>query len=151
MAVNPRTGYMYVPNRSYEYRIELKRITMLTVEEEFLGQFSTGGEGDGDIFGPRSIAIDKEDNVYVTDELLQRVSIWDHDGEFLGKWGTAGSGDGEFNKPAGIAFNSEDNLFLVGRGQPPDPEVHQGRQVPVQVGQLRRRRRPIQLSLGNRH
>ena len=113
LAVNPRTGCMYVPNRSYEYRIELKRITMLTVDEEFLGQFSTGGEGDGDIFGPRNIAIDSEDNVYVTDELLQRVSIWDEDGEFLSKWGTEGSGDGEFNKPAGIAFDSEDNLFLV--------------------------------------
>jgi DNA-binding beta-propeller fold protein YncE len=113
MAVNPRTGCMYVPNRSYEYRIELKRITMLTVDEEFLGQFSTGGEGDGDIFGPRNIAIDSEDNVYVTDELLQRVSVWNEDGEFLYKFGAEGSGDGEFNKPAGIAFDSQDNLFLV--------------------------------------
>jgi DNA-binding beta-propeller fold protein YncE len=113
LKVNPRDGTMYVANRSYEYRIELKRITMLTVDEEFLGQFATGGQRDGDIFGPRSFAIDREDNVYLTDELLQRVSIWSHDGEYLGKWGAEGSGDGEFNRPAGIAFDSQDNLFLA--------------------------------------
>ena len=28
LAVNPRTGHLYVANRSYEYRIELKRITI---------------------------------------------------------------------------------------------------------------------------
>src|SRR5262249_22241225 len=53
LVVNPRTGLMYVANRSYEYRIELKRITICTVDEQFVGQFSTGGFGDGRIFWRR--------------------------------------------------------------------------------------------------
>jgi len=113
LAVNPRTGYIYVANRSYEYRVELKRITILTVDEHYVSQFATGGQRDGDIFWPRGLAIDKEDNVYLSDEWLQRISIWTADGEYLGKWGTAGSGDGEINRPAGIAFDSQDNLFVV--------------------------------------
>jgi len=113
MAINPRTGCMYVANRSYEYRIELKRITMCTVDEEFLGQFSTGGTGDGDIFWPRGIAVDRDDKVYLSDEWLQRISIWTGEGEYLGKWGTPGSGDGQINRPAGIAFDSQDNLLVV--------------------------------------
>jgi DNA-binding beta-propeller fold protein YncE len=113
LVVNPRTGLMYVANRSYEYRIELKRITICTVDEDFIGQFSTGGFGDGQIFWPRGLTIDKEDNVYLSDEWLQRISIWNADGEYLGKWGTEGSGDGQINRPAGIAFDSQDNLFVV--------------------------------------
>src|SRR5215471_10654976 len=113
LAVNPRTGLMYVANRSYEYRIELKRMTICTVDEQFVGQFSTGGFGDGQIFWPRGLAIDQEDKVYLSDEWLQRISIWSGDGDYLGKWGTAGSGAGELNRPAGIAFDSQDNLFVV--------------------------------------
>jgi len=113
LAVNPRTGLMYVANRSYEYRIELKRISICTVDEHFVGQFSTGGFGDGQIFWPRGLAVDKEDKVYLSDEWLQRISIWTAYGDYLGKWGTAGTGDGEINRPAGIAFDSQDNMFVV--------------------------------------
>src|SRR5437667_6268303 len=95
LVVNPRTGLMYVANRSYEYRIELKRITICTVDEQFVSQFSTGGFGDGQIFWPRGLAIAGDDRVYLSDEWLNRISIWTGDGDYLGKWGTAGSGDGE--------------------------------------------------------
>src|SRR5919109_4532365 len=52
LAVNPRTGLVYVANRSYEYRIELKRISICTVDEHFVGQFSTGGFCAGQSFWP---------------------------------------------------------------------------------------------------
>jgi DNA-binding beta-propeller fold protein YncE len=37
---------------------------------------------------PAGIALDR-DNVYVTDEWLNRVSIFNKDGAFLRDWGTA--------------------------------------------------------------
>src|SRR5712691_668273 len=46
LVVNPRTGLMYVANRSYEYRIELKFIMFCWVDEQFVSQCSTGGFGD---------------------------------------------------------------------------------------------------------
>ena len=106
-------GTIYVVNRSYDYRPDGVRVTMLTVNEDYLGEFSKFGEGDGELFWPTSIALDSNQNVYVTDDWLNRVSVFDKDGEFLSKWGVRGSGDGQLNKPSGIKFDKEDNMYLV--------------------------------------
>ena len=106
-------GRIYVLNRGYEFMPQGVRVTMLTIDEEYIGQFSQFGEGDGDLFWATSIALDSNQNVYVADDWLNRVSIFDKDGEFLDKWGVTGSGDGEINKPSGIKFDKEDNLYLV--------------------------------------
>ena len=104
---------IYVLNRSYEYRPDGKRVTICSVGEDYIGEFGTGGTKDGQFVWPTSIAIDKEENVYVADEHLQRISIFSKEGEWLSKWGVEGDGDGQFNRPSGLAFDSEDNLFLV--------------------------------------
>ena len=106
-------GVIYVPNRSWEYRPDGVRVTMFTIDEEYIGQFSQFGEGDGELVWPTCIALDSNQNVYVTDDWLNRVSVFDKDGKFLDKWGAPGSGDGQINKPAGIGFDKEDNLYLV--------------------------------------
>ena len=106
-------GRIYVVNRSWEYRPDGVRVTMLTTDEEYVGQFSKFGEGDGDLFWPTSIALDSQQNVYISDDWLNRISIFDKDGAFLGKWGVPGSGDGELNRPSGIRIDKEDNLYVV--------------------------------------
>ncbi len=116
---------IYVVNRSYEYRPDGKRITICTVDEDYIGEFARGvtdiGEGeassaDGAIIWPTAIALDSEGNVYVADEALNRISIYTKDGEFLNKWERPGSGDGEWDKPSGLAFDRDDNLYLVDSG-----------------------------------
>ena len=109
-------GRIYVPNRSYEYRPDGVRVTMLNIEEDFLGEFSQFGDGDGDLWWPSSIALDSEQNAYITDDWLNRVSVFNKDGEFLSKWGQAGSGDGQLSKPSGIRFDKEDNAYIVDSG-----------------------------------
>ncbi len=113
---------MYVVSRSYEYRPDGKRVTMCSVDEEYIGEFARGvttaGEADasaadGSLIWPTSIALDSESNVYVADEWLNRISVFDKDGEWIGKWGTQGSGDGEIDRPSGLAVDREDNLLLV--------------------------------------
>ena len=109
-------GVIYVVNRAgpeVAVRIPYKRISMCTVDEDYLGDFSTGGVGDGQIMWPASIAIDRDGNVYISDEALHRISIFDSQGRFLSKWGVRGYGDGEFDRPAGITFDNEDNLLVV--------------------------------------
>ena len=111
-----RDGVLYVLNRAgadTEVRMYYKRVTVCTVDQVFLSEFSSGGTGDGQIMWPSSIAIDRDGNVYVSDEALQRISIFDKKGTFLGKWGTVGTGDGEFDRPAGLVFDKDDNLLLV--------------------------------------
>ena len=109
-------GRIYVLNRSLELRHDGVRVNILNIDEDFIGEFSQFGEGDGDLFWPISIALDSNQNVYVSDDWLHRISIFDKDGEFLEKWGVQGSGDGEFNKPSGIRFDKNDNLYMVDSG-----------------------------------
>ena len=112
LALGPE-GLIYVVNHSYEDRPTGKRVTILTIDEDYVGQFSQFGDGDGDITWPTSIALDSAQNVYVSDEWLTRISVFDKDGVFLDKWGVPGSGDGELNRPSCIRFDKEDNLYVV--------------------------------------
>ena len=110
-----KDGVMYVLNRAgpeVASRLPNKRVTMCTVDEEYLGEFSAGGVEDGQIMWPSAIALDSDGNVYVSDEALQRISIFDSRGQYLGKWGAKGRGDGEFNRPSCIAFDADDNLLV---------------------------------------
>jgi DNA-binding beta-propeller fold protein YncE len=112
VALGP-AGLLYVLNHSYEFQRDGKWVTRCTIDEDYLGVFGSKGSGDGQFTWPNSVAVDKEGNVYVTDEYLHRVSVFDPDGSFRYKWGTQGSGDGEWDRPAGIAFDGEDNLLVA--------------------------------------
>ena len=59
-----------------------------------------------------SIALDKDTNVYVSDEYLHRITIFNKEGEYVSHWGTNGSGDGELDRPAGLAIR-DDVLYIV--------------------------------------
>ena len=112
-------GVIYVLNRAgpeTTVRLPSKRVSMCTIDEEFLGEWGTGGQGDGEFWWPSSIAIDSLDQVYVADEGLQRVSIFDKDGKFLSQWGVKGSADGQLEYPSSIAFDADDNLWLTDSG-----------------------------------
>ena len=121
LAVNDRLGRMYVLNHSNDIYVtnptaaqsEGVHVTMCTVDEDYLGEFGSGGTGNAQFVWPSGIAIDQVDIVYVSDDWLNRISMFSSDGEFLGKWGTAGSSDGELNRPSGLAFDRDDNLLVV--------------------------------------
>ncbi len=117
-------GIVYVINRGAE---ELgQRISRVTLDHQFLGQFGAYGRGDGQFIWPRSIALDNGNGgnngngirVFATDDFLNRVSIFDADGAFLSGWGQPGSAAGELNGPAGIAIDhnragADGNVVIV--------------------------------------
>ena len=113
---------MYVVSRSHEVHPEATRVTICTVGEDLVAEFGQGvpepgpenfSSADGSLLWPTSIVLDKEGNVYVADEWLNRISIFTKDGDWIGKWGTPGDGDGEINGPSGLAFDQDDNVYLV--------------------------------------
>jgi len=94
------------------------RVAKITIptepgDEEVLSEFGKYGDGEGEFIWPTGMALDDKENVYVTDEWMNRVSAFDKEGNFQGLWGTTGEGDGEFNGPAGIAVDQDGNLFIV--------------------------------------
>ena len=113
---------VYVVNRGDESRPEGRRVTVCTIGEDYIGEFAQGvsvtgtieaSSADGSLIWPTSIALDRDRNVYVADEWLNRISIFTKDGDWIGKWGTPGQGDGEISRPSGMAFDGDDNLVLV--------------------------------------
>ena len=82
-------------------------------EEEFIGEFSRYGSADGQIIWGTGVIADKEGNVYVTDEWLNRVSIFNNEGDFLRQWSTIENGNGETNGAAGIAMDADENLYIT--------------------------------------
>jgi DNA-binding beta-propeller fold protein YncE len=110
-----REAIVAVPWNRTARGINIGKITVGTVpgDEEFLGEFSKYGNAPGELIWPAGMALDRQGNIYVTDEWMNRVSIFDQEGKFLSLWGSAGEGNGEFNGPSGIVFDSEEDLYIV--------------------------------------
>ena len=88
-------------------------VRKLTYEDEDLGTIGTLGTGDGRCLWPVNIILDREDNLYISDEAFHQIAMFSKDGKFLGKWGQEGTGDGQLNRPSGMAFDAEENTFIV--------------------------------------
>ena len=119
-------GIAYIANRGDESISNVawnrtgvgQRVTKLTLgtrtgEEEFLGEFSRYGSGDGQLIWPAGITADKQGNLYITDEWLNRVSVFDKEGDFLHHWDTVQDGDSGPNGASGIAIGADDTLYIT--------------------------------------
>ena len=89
------------------------QISRLTQEDENLGAIGGFGTDDGKFQLPAGIAIDREQNLWVSDEALHRITVLTTDGEFVTKWGEHGDADGQLDRPSGIAFDADENLYVV--------------------------------------
>ena len=110
---------MYVLNRAgpeLPIRLPYKRVSMCTVDEEFLGEFGTGGTAVGEFWWPSSLAFDSRDRLYVADEALNRVTVFSTTGEVLNAWGEEGSAPGQIRHPSYIACDADDNLLIADSG-----------------------------------
>lgn len=102
-------GRLYVITRGEDDR-EIRRFNW---DDEDLGAFGSKGDGDGQLTWPVALIRDREENLYVSDEALNRIVFFTREGEFLGKWGEPGDSDGELNGPSGIAFDAEENVYVA--------------------------------------
>jgi len=94
-------------------RIGIYSIGAAAGDEEVVDEIGSAGEADGEFIWPAGVALDSQENVYVTDEWLNRISVFDSKGNLLRMWGSEGEGDGEFNGPSGIALDQDDNVYVV--------------------------------------
>jgi DNA-binding beta-propeller fold protein YncE len=108
-------GRLYVLSRANMAHApkDYLRITICTLEEEYIGQFTTFGYDDGELVWPTSIAIDQQEQIYVSDEQRHDVQVFDRNGCFVRRWGALGSGEGQFNRPNGLAIDADGNVLVV--------------------------------------
>ena len=109
-------GVMFVLNRSNPtqgppggLRIGIVKVD----DQEFLGDFGSHGLEDGQFYWMTAIALDKHENIYITDEYRHDVQVFDRDGTFIRKFGSFGTGQGQFNRPSGVAVSNDDIVYVV--------------------------------------
>ncbi len=72
------------------------------------------GDGPGQFRFPIAVAVDKDDNFYVSEYGgNDRVQKFDAGGRFLRSWGTLGSGPGQFLRPSGIAVETGGSVLVA--------------------------------------
>ena len=74
------------------------------------------GSKPGEVHQPAGIAVDANQQVYVTDGEKHCVQEFSSDGTLLAEWGQHGSRSGEFDRPAGIAVTSDGTVYVADPG-----------------------------------
>ncbi len=107
-----KNDILYVLSRSNGSN-KNNRISAVTLDSEHKFEFANWGEDKGKSILPTSIAFDKNNLLYLSDEHLNRISIFDLEGKFIKSWGEKGSAEDQINRPSGLAFNKENELLIV--------------------------------------
>ena len=71
----------------------------------------------GEFGGASNVALDSDNNVYVTDTMNNRVEIFDADGNFISEFGKHGDGPGYFARPKGIAVDCDGHIWVADQYQ----------------------------------
>ena len=102
-------GVLYVLNTGDPfYPNAAAHVSKLTMDEEYIGDF-----GLDDFVWPGGMALDRDGNVYCSEDYENFIVVYSSDGERLGQWGNVGSEEGQFRGPVGLAFDGEDNLWVA--------------------------------------
>ena len=104
-------GRIFVLSRGVEQLGQ--RVSKITFDHHFQGQFGSVGAEEGRFVWPRSIDLDNHGRVYVSDEHVNRRTVFDAQGAYRYYWGTPGAEDGQRNGPAGLAFDSHGTVWVV--------------------------------------
>ena len=62
---------------------------------------------------PTNVAVDADENLYVSDTYNNRIEIFDADGNFIRVWGKAGDRPGTFMRPKGIAVDVDGHVWVA--------------------------------------
>lgn len=87
------------------------RVSVFTAEGQFLREFGSYGEGEGQFQFPWAIA-NFGDRLYVTDSVNRRVNVYDRSGTSFGSWTLSPGPGGDPAFPRGIATDREGNVYV---------------------------------------
>jgi len=98
-------------------------VRTLNMEDEDLGAFNLGsggvaaqiggGKSVGGFVWPSGMAIDSEENLWISDEGTHKISKISLEGDLIDQWGEHGSDEGQLNRPSGLSFDPEGNLWIA--------------------------------------
>jgi DNA-binding beta-propeller fold protein YncE len=83
---------------------------------DFVGQkykFLSRADAKEAMRSPQCVAVDKQDNLYITDSETGKIFVFDANGKFRRVIGSLKGGEGYFKRPTGIAIDSEAQRIYV--------------------------------------
>jgi len=89
------------------------QIARLNLEDENLGPIGGYGTDPGKLKLPTALVLDRDGNLFISDEEMNRITVLDKEGAFLQQWGETGDAEGQLNRPSGLAFDAEGNLYVA--------------------------------------
>ena len=110
----------------YVVDVGLCQVVRYTLDGEFISAWGTktkslsplGGDlAPGEFSRPTSIAVDRDENVYVLDSRGRCVQKFNKEGSFITKFGSRGSDRGGFDSPSGLTVGSDGSIFVVDSSQ----------------------------------
>ena len=114
MAVDTENRFLYVADA------ELDQVLVYDADPPYklLRRIGTTGKEHalttpGDFGQPTNVAVDQDNNLYVSDTLNNRVQVFDAEGNFIRAFGKAGDGPGYFARPKGIAIDGDGHVWVA--------------------------------------
>jgi predicted membrane-bound mannosyltransferase/DNA-binding beta-propeller fold protein YncE len=114
VAIGP-SGNIYVAD-TWNYRIQV-----FTPQGEYVTSWGQRGELGTNapqqpydaFWGPRAVAVDSNEQVYVADTGNKRIRVYSPAGQWLRDIGAGGSGIGQLDEPAGLAISPQGLLYVA--------------------------------------
>ena len=113
MAVDNENRFLYVADAA------LDQVLVFDADKlDLIRKIGTAGKGHtlteaGQFSVPTNVALDADNNLYVTDTYNNRVEVFDADGNFIRAWGKAGDRPGTFMRPKGIAVDVDGHVWVA--------------------------------------
>ena len=104
--VETKNGDIFVSDFAADKIFRINRFNVVTQTIGFKGI------GEGALLGPKYLALDEYENLYVVDSGNQRINKYSTEGTILNSFGT--SGEGKLSEPGGILYRNNE-LFVVDR------------------------------------
>ena len=79
---------------------------------EFLREWGSKGEENGEFSAPWDVAVGAHGQIYVTDNALSRIQAFDTDGLFLKKWGIRGRKKRHFSHLGWLSVDSDGEVYV---------------------------------------
>ncbi|MDT8068729.1 MAG: SMP-30/gluconolactonase/LRE family protein [Terriglobia bacterium] len=113
LAVDNENRFLYVAD------VDLDQVLVYDLDSfKLIRKIGTTGKNHeltdpGQFAWPTGVAVDSDDNLYVTDTLNDRVEIFDADGNFISTFGKNCDAPGCFQRPKGIAIDSDGHIWVT--------------------------------------
>ena len=113
MAIDNENRFLYVADAAQDLVLvfDADKLT-------FIRKIGTPGKNHtlteaGQFSVPTNVAVDADNNLYVTDTYNNRVEVFDADGNFIRQFGKAGDRPGTFMRPKGIAIDVDGHVWVA--------------------------------------